>query len=143
MNKCSVFIATSLDGFIARTDGSINWLNEANALVPAGEDCGYVHFMSGMDALVLGRNTFEQVLTFGEWTYGRTPLIVLSHQLKFLPAHLPATNLSPAAPTISASSKTPTASLKNLTGFNRSPINRNDLGAWAFDDSGLDETCQV
>ncbi len=40
MTKCSVFIATSLDGFISRTDGSIDWLNKANAIIPEGEDCG-------------------------------------------------------------------------------------------------------
>ena len=39
--KCSVFIATSLDGFIARPDGAIDWLMEANSLAPPGEDCGY------------------------------------------------------------------------------------------------------
>jgi dihydrofolate reductase len=91
MSKCSVFIATSLDGFIARPDGSIDWLNEANALVPPGEDCGYGRFMAGIDALIMGRNTFEQVLTFGEWPYGETPVIVLSRSLTSLPAHLPGT----------------------------------------------------
>lgn len=85
MTKCSVFIATSLDGFISRSDGSIDWLNEASALVPEGEDTGYGEFMSSVDALVIGRNTFEQVLSFGEWPYGSTPVIVLSRQLKSLP----------------------------------------------------------
>ena len=91
MTKCRVFIATSLDGYISRPDGCIDWLDEANALVPAGEDCGFARFMSGIDALVMGRNTFEQVLTFGEWPYGATPVIVISHSLTLLPAHLPAT----------------------------------------------------
>ena len=86
MTKCSVFIATSLDGFISRKDGSIDWLNEANAVVPEGEDCGYAAFMSTVDALVMGRNTFEQVLSFdGKWPYGSTPVIVLSRQMKLLP----------------------------------------------------------
>ena len=44
--KVSVFIATSLDGFIARTNGDIDWLNEANAAVPEGEDYGYQAFMA-------------------------------------------------------------------------------------------------
>lgn len=91
MTKCSVFIATSLDGFISRTDGSIDWLNKANAVVPEGEDCGYAQFLSTLDALVMGRNTFEQVLSFGEWPYGSTPVVVLSRQLKSLPGNVPAT----------------------------------------------------
>ncbi len=65
-NRCSVFIATSLDGFISRSDGSIDWLHAANAVVPKGEDCGYATFMSTIDALVMGRNTFEQALSFDD-----------------------------------------------------------------------------
>ncbi len=89
--KCSVFIATSLDGFIARADGSIDWLNEASAAVPQGEDCGYKGFMSTVDTLVMGRKTFEQVLTFGEWSYGDTPVVVMSHRELSLPSDLPDT----------------------------------------------------
>ena len=92
MTKCSVFIATSLDGFISLRDGSIDWLNEASALVPKGEDSGYGEFMSTMDALVMGRNTFEQVLSFeGVWPYGSTPVVVLSRQMKSLPDDVPDT----------------------------------------------------
>jgi dihydrofolate reductase len=47
VTKCSVFIATSLDGFISRPDGSIDWLEQTNARVPAGEDCGYEQFIDG------------------------------------------------------------------------------------------------
>jgi dihydrofolate reductase len=90
MSTCKVFIATSLDGFISLPDGGIDWLNQANALVPAGEDCGFSGFMAGIDALVMGRHTFEQVLTFGAWPYGDTPIVVLSRTLASLPAHLPA-----------------------------------------------------
>ena len=86
---CSVFIATSLDGFIARSDGSIDWLNEANSVVPQGEDCGYKKFMSTVDTLVMGRNTFEQVLTFGEWPYGSTPVVVMSRRGITLPNDIP------------------------------------------------------
>jgi dihydrofolate reductase len=89
--KCSVFIATSLDGYISREDGSIDWLNEAGALGSEGEDYGYAGFISDIDGLVMGRNTFEQVLTFSEWPYGTTPVIVLSRSLKTLPAYLPRT----------------------------------------------------
>jgi dihydrofolate reductase len=91
MSKCSVFIATSLDGYISRTDGGIDWLEKANSAIPKGEDCGYGEFMSGVDALVMGRNTFEQVLTFPAWPYGDTPVVVLSRSLVSLPGKVPAT----------------------------------------------------
>lgn len=102
----SVFIATSLDGFIARSDGSIDWLNDANEIVPQGEDCGYAEFMLTVDALVMGRNTFEQVLTFGEWPYGSKPVIVLSRRLGALPVGAPET--------VSLSSETPHALIDRL-----------------------------
>ncbi len=89
--KCSVFIATSLDGFISRTDGSIDWLDEANTRVPKGEDCGYEQFMSTVDALVMGRHTFELARSFGEWPYGHTPVFVLSSRVTSLPGDVPNT----------------------------------------------------
>jgi dihydrofolate reductase len=89
--KCSVFIATSLDGFISRKDGSIDWLDQANARVPAGEDCGYAQFMSTVDALVMGRHTFELASSFAQWPYGQTPVFVLSGSMSSLPAGVPGT----------------------------------------------------
>lgn len=77
---CSVFVATSLDGYIARPDGSLDWLDAANAVVPEGEDCGFAAFMATVDTIVMGRRTFEQVLTFAEWPYGSTPVVVLSRR---------------------------------------------------------------
>jgi len=74
----SVYVGTSLDGFIARKDGSIDWLNEANSSLPEGEDLGFYSFMDSIDAIVMGRKTFEQVLSFGQWPYGNKPIIVLS-----------------------------------------------------------------
>ncbi|MBN4054240.1 dihydrofolate reductase [Nitrospira defluvii] len=74
----SVFIATSLDGFIARENGDLDWLDAANKTVSEGEDCGYVAFMDSVDVLVMGRNTYEQVLSFGDWPYQNKPVIVLS-----------------------------------------------------------------
>ena len=73
--RCSVFVATSLDGFIAREDGAIDWLPGPEA---GGEDYGFKAFMSTVDGLVMGRNTYELVRTFGSWPYGRKPVIVLS-----------------------------------------------------------------
>jgi len=71
--KTSLFIATSVDGFIARPDGALDWL-------PAGgvELHGYEECIATLDAIVIGRKTFETVLTFPAWPYGRTPVVVLS-----------------------------------------------------------------
>ncbi len=76
--KASVFIATSLDGFIARENGELDWLDAANATVPKDEDCGYLKFIETIDVLVMGRKTYEKVLSFGMWPYGDTSVIVLS-----------------------------------------------------------------
>lgn len=103
----SVFIATSLDGFIARNNGSIDWLNEANESVTPGEDCGYGKFMADVDVIVMGRNTFEQVLSFDSWPYESTPVVVLSQKGISLPSHLP--------PSVSVSNETPTALAARLT----------------------------
>ncbi|MGQ0651184.1 MAG: dihydrofolate reductase family protein [Betaproteobacteria bacterium] len=97
--KCSVFIATSLDGFISRADGTIDWLDEANTRVPKDQDCGYEEFMSTVDALVMGRHTFDLARSFGEWPYGQTPVFVLSSQMRLLPGGVPHTvHLSNEAP---------------------------------------------
>jgi dihydrofolate reductase len=71
--KASVFIATSIDGFIARANGDLDWLPPGG-----GEPHGYDEFMATVDALVIGRKTFETVLTFGTWPYGEKPVFVLS-----------------------------------------------------------------
>lgn len=97
--KSSVFIATSLDGFIARTGGELDWLDAANATVPKGEDCGYHALMESIDALVMGRKTYEKVLSFGQWPYGSTPVIALSKNKIKIPDQL--------AQTVSHSSESP------------------------------------
>ncbi|MCK5673786.1 MAG: dihydrofolate reductase family protein [Spirochaetales bacterium] len=84
----SVFIATSLDGFIAREDGALDWLDAANSKVPEGEDCGYVPFLDSVDALVMGRNTYEKVLTMGHWPYSDKTVIVLSRRPLEIPVDL-------------------------------------------------------
>ncbi|MEH6591407.1 MAG: dihydrofolate reductase family protein [Halioglobus sp.] len=84
----SVYIATSLDGFIAREDGSLDWLDAASATVPDGEDCGYAAFMNSIDALIMGRNTYEKVLSFGQWPYEKKPVIVLSSRALEIPDSL-------------------------------------------------------
>jgi dihydrofolate reductase len=88
--RVSSFIATSLDGYIARPDGSIDWLTAVQTLIPDGEDCGYLDFMSSIDCLVMGRHTFEQASAFDEWPYGDLPVIVLSRAPVAIPPLLAA-----------------------------------------------------
>jgi dihydrofolate reductase len=77
-----VYIATSLDGFIASSDGGLDWLTEIPN--PEQSDYGFAEFMRTIDALVMGRKTFETVLTFGDWLYN-VPVFVLSKTLDRLP----------------------------------------------------------
>lgn len=84
--KNSVFIATSIDGFIADKEGKIDWLHS----IPNDEqeDMGYAAFIAGIDALLLGRKTFETVLNFDiPWPYEQ-PVFVLSNSLKVVPKAL-------------------------------------------------------
>jgi len=77
-----VYVATSLDGFIATSDGGVDWLMEIPN--PDQSDYGFAEFMSGVDALVMGRNTFETVLSFGSWPFTK-PVFVLSRTLEGVP----------------------------------------------------------
>ncbi len=78
--EAHVFIATSLDGYIARPDGGLDWLLQAQASAPAGEDFGHARFMQGIDALVMGRKTYETVLGFDPWPYPGLPVHVMSRR---------------------------------------------------------------
>jgi dihydrofolate reductase len=71
--KVSVFIGTSVDGFIARLNGDLDFLP-----VGGGEPHGYDAFIASVDALVIGRKTFETVLAFPTWPYGDKRVVVLS-----------------------------------------------------------------
>jgi dihydrofolate reductase len=88
MIRASVFIATSLDGFIAREDGALDWLPTPE---PGGDDFGYAHFMATVDVIVMGRHTFETVLGFGTWPYGKTRVVVLSSRMITIPDAIAAT----------------------------------------------------
>ncbi len=81
----SVYIAASLDGFIADKDRGLQWLEDIPN--PGSSDYGFSEFMDNIDAVVMGRNTFEKVLTFGIWPYTKK-VFVLSSRLKELPEHL-------------------------------------------------------
>ena len=69
----SVFIGTSVDGFIARKNDELDFLPEGG-----GEPHGYNEFIASVDAIVIGRKTFEKVLTFGTWAYGKKRVVVLT-----------------------------------------------------------------
>ena len=73
--KASVFVGTSLDGFIARPNGALDFLDAGG-----GEPHGYDEFFASVDALVIGRHTFDTVLGFEGWAYGKKPVFVLSTQ---------------------------------------------------------------
>lgn len=83
MKNC-VFIATSIDGYIADRNGNLDWLDDIPN--PNQDDMGYYQFYEGMDALVMGRKTFEKVLSFDvDWPYDK-PVFVLSNSLSKIPA---------------------------------------------------------
>lgn len=85
--RASVYIATSLDSFIARPDGGIDWLEHASA-APSDSDYGYQAFMASVDAIVMGRGTFEKALGFEPWPYTGTRVVALSRTLAELPSRL-------------------------------------------------------
>ncbi len=110
--KCSVFIGTSLDGFIARPDGSIDWLiageNPSNT-----EDYGYQAFADTIDGMVMGRNTYELAITFPEWQYKGKRVFVLTTGSPRIPDHL--------ADSVEIAHESPVALVKRLEreGFKR------------------------
>jgi dihydrofolate reductase len=75
--RCSVFIATSLDGFIARPNGTFDFLS---IVEQADEDYGFADFFATVDALVIGRHTYETALAFPSWPYAGKRCIVLTHR---------------------------------------------------------------
>lgn len=81
--KASVFVAVSLDGFLARSDGDVSWLDEYQ------EDHGFSDFFASVDCLVMGRKSFEKVLSFDvDWPYAGRHVVVLSNTGVEIPAPL-------------------------------------------------------
>lgn len=103
--KCSVFIATSLDGFIARKDGALDWLPGSDGTT-GGEDYGFGAFFEGVDTLVIGRKTCELALSFPEWPYRGKRVVVLS-------SRYPAT-LTPLGENLSGASAAPRDLVRQL-----------------------------
>jgi dihydrofolate reductase len=83
--KVSVFIGLSMDGFIARANGDLDWMYGPGG--QAAEDYGYDSFMARIDAIVMGRKTFEKVLTFETLPYQK-PVVVLTHRPIQVPERL-------------------------------------------------------
>jgi len=84
------YIAMSLDGFIADTSGSVEWLDPFNTVLgDTGDDGGYAAFIAPVDALVMGRPTYEQVMGWG-WPYEARAGYVLTHRTDFAGEHVTA-----------------------------------------------------
>ena len=93
--KCSVFIATSADGYIATDDGGVEWLESAgNPDVDMGEqaDMGFGSYIADVDCMVMGRKCMEKISSFNltpeQWPYGDRRIIVLSNTVAEPPANL-------------------------------------------------------
>ena len=86
--KASVFIATSLDGFIARPGGEIDWLGDSD---PEGVDYGFAEFFGSVDCLVMGRNSYEVARSFGDWPYGSKQVVVLTSRPLSIPDEIAST----------------------------------------------------
>lgn len=94
---CAAFLGMSIDGFIAGPDGDLSWLDATPN--PSELDFGFGAFIDSIDAIVMGRRTFETVLSFdGDWPYTK-PLIVMSSSIDVVPPaalHTEISSLSPA-----------------------------------------------
>lgn len=82
--RCTVYVGASIDGFIARKDGAIDWLHEKPL---PGEDYGYQEFFDTVDVMVMGRATFDLAMGFPTWPYAGKPVTVLT--TRPMPAELP------------------------------------------------------
>ncbi len=89
--KCSVFIVTSADGYIATKTGDITWLEKAGK-TEITVDMGFNDFLQAIDCIIMGRKTMEKISSFNltqeQWPYGNTRIFVLSRKLKAPPENL-------------------------------------------------------
>lgn len=88
------YVASSLDGYIARPDGSVDWLKYFQS---QDDDHGYAAFYAGIDGLLMGRGTYLQCLDFGDWPYADKPAIVLT-RANHLPLASPRVELQHCPP---------------------------------------------
>ena len=71
--KTTYYVASSLDGYIAKEDGDVSWLEDLDISL---EETGYEEFYSTVDAIVMGRKTYDMIRSFGSWPYGDKPVWV-------------------------------------------------------------------
>jgi dihydrofolate reductase len=86
--KCSVYIAASVDGFIAKPGGDIEWLLRPEYDPAKLTGLRFEEFIATVDALVMGRHSFEKVLSFDPWPYKGTPVVVLTSKELTVPESL-------------------------------------------------------
>jgi dihydrofolate reductase len=96
--KISVFVGASVDGFIARPDHRLDFLDSAGG----GESHGYEEFIATVDALVMGRNTFDVVLGFGKWPFAKPVFVLTTRPLPSLPPEAAVEAMSGEPPAIAA-----------------------------------------
>ena len=75
--RVTYYVASSLDGYIADSDGGVGWLER---VADGDEDYGYHAFFDGVDALVMGRATWDFVESAGTWPYGDLPARIFTHR---------------------------------------------------------------
>lgn len=93
--KCSVYIATSADGYIATTEGAVDWLHSAGdseADMGNNSDMGFAAFMASVDCMIMGRKCMEMISSMNlppeQWPYGDIHIVVLSNTIKTPPENL-------------------------------------------------------
>jgi len=119
------YVAASVDGFIATPDGGVDWLSPFEG---GDDDYGYRGFLAGVDAILIGRTTYEQILTFGDWPYGGKNSWVFSHR-----------KLPVVAEEITVTSEMPTevASMLDIAGVNGAGLVGGGELAGSFARAGL------
>ena len=94
MARARLYVAQSLDGYIADADGGVGWLD---AFHGAGTDYGYAAFLASVGALAMGRATYEQVRGFGAWPYAKPTFVFARRRLPDPPPGVRATDADPTA----------------------------------------------
>lgn len=97
--SATVYVGVSVDGFIARVDGTVDFLDRAEPVdgLPLDHDMGFGEFLASVDALVMGRNTYDFVIDGGyDWPYGDKPVIVVTSRPIDIPEAISSTVVSTA-----------------------------------------------